>query len=283
MELNIYVQLIFLCALNIFFTLCGTILNLVVMFSLWKSSQRREKLCYFMIMVLSFVDLFAVLTNHPVIIALSIFWLFERYDILAWFMICVHVSSTFLGFSFLTLLVMNLDRYIATTYPLVHRVSVMKRKLMTIIGILCLLQAISIAISVNDFLISSTTILILFLTIYSPPFLFLNYKLYMITRRVRKNKAKSPKLGSSIVNVRNISCCLLAVACYLILSIPTYVYYALNVIGKSNLTVIRLSALWAKTIVTMNSTSNCLIFYWKNKLLREEGTRVIKKLKTCWH
>jgi hypothetical protein len=46
---------------------------------------------------------------------------------------------------------------------------------------------------------------------------------------------------------------------------------------------IRLSALWAKSIITMNSTFNCLIFYWKNKLLRVEGMRVVGSLKSCGH
>ena len=282
MDSSIYIQLIFLCAINIFFTFCGTILNLIVIFSLWKSSQRREKLCYFMIIVLSCVDLLAVVTNHPIIVIFSIFWLIDRYDLLARFMICIHISAVFLGFSLLTLLVMNFDRYLATMHPFFHRVSVTRGRLLAVIAILCFFQIFVVAISVNDILISSQIILTCFLAIVSPPFFFVNYKLYMISRRMRKNKATSPKI-TSIVKLKNISCCLLAVFCFVLFSIPTYMYIVLSITGKSKLSDIRLSALWAKSIVTMNSTFNCLIFYWKNKLLRVEGMRLIQSFTSSGH
>jgi hypothetical protein len=40
-----------------------------------------------------------------------------------------------------------------------------------------------------------------------------------------------------------------------------------------------LAGLWAKTISLMNCTFNCLIFYWKNKVLRTEGWKVLNSLK----
>jgi hypothetical protein len=40
-------------------------------------------------------------------------------------------------------------------------------------------------------------------------------------------------------------------------------------------------AFWAKTITLMNCTFNSLIFYWKNKVLRTEGLKVLKSLKMC--
>jgi hypothetical protein len=60
-------------------------------------------------------------------------------------------------------------------------------------------------------------------------------------------------------------------------------YIVLSITGKSKLSDIRLSALWAKSIVTMNSTFNCLIFYWKNKLLRVEGMRLIQSFTSSGH
>jgi hypothetical protein len=38
----------------------------------------------------------------------------------------LSLSNTFLAFSMLALLVMNLDRYLATCYPIFHRTSVTK-------------------------------------------------------------------------------------------------------------------------------------------------------------
>ena len=42
-----------------------------------------------------------------------------------------------------------------------------------------------------------------------------------------------------------------------------------------------LAAIWAVTIALMNCTFNCLIFYWKNKVLRTEGLELLKSLKIC--
>ena len=79
MDLNI--QMIFLCAVNISFTFIGTILNLLEAISFWKSSQIRKKLCYLLIMVLSCVFVLAVTTNHPRMAMFSIIMLTERYDL----------------------------------------------------------------------------------------------------------------------------------------------------------------------------------------------------------
>jgi hypothetical protein len=42
-----------------------------------------------------------------------------------------------------------------------------------------------------------------------------------------------------------------------------------------------LAGLWTITTSLMNCTFNCLIFYWKNKVLRNEGLKVLKSLKIC--
>jgi hypothetical protein len=36
---------------------------------------------------------------------------------------------------------------------------------------------------------------------------------------------------------------------------------------------------WAATVACTNSTLNCLIFFWKNDVLRIEGKKVLKILK----
>ena len=77
MDLNVYIQLIFLCVVNIIFAFSGLILNKLVIVSFLKSSQLRKKLCHFMIMVLSCSDLVAVITNHPGLMLFIIAWLRE--------------------------------------------------------------------------------------------------------------------------------------------------------------------------------------------------------------
>ena len=49
--------------------------------SFWKSSHFQKKLCHFMIMMLSFFDLVAVITNNLGLFIYLISWLREDYDL----------------------------------------------------------------------------------------------------------------------------------------------------------------------------------------------------------
>ncbi len=135
MDLSVYIQLIFLCIVNIVFTFAGIILNTLVIASLLKSSQLRTKLCYFMILVLSCFDFVAVITNHPLILFHLVVWLTENYALLHKLEIYAQIATVFLGFSFFALLVTNIERYLGTYYPIYHRTSVTRRKLLTFLAI----------------------------------------------------------------------------------------------------------------------------------------------------
>ncbi len=66
MDSNVYIQTILLCVVNVIFICAGTVLNILVIVSFWKSSvYLRNKLCNFMIMVLSCFDFLVVITGHP--------------------------------------------------------------------------------------------------------------------------------------------------------------------------------------------------------------------------
>ena len=196
----------------------------------------------------------------------------------------MHVASwytnTFLGFSLLALLVMNFDRYLATYYPIFHRTAVTKGKLLALLAILNIAEATLKIVSANGIVFNSEFAVLFFFIFYTPAMLFVNYKLFTIARKSRRSKGAMKKSFS----LKNISSCLLAVVCLVVLSIPSFVYVGLRLTSKATTTtfnVVDLVGLWGKTIISFNSTFNCLIFYWKNKILRTEGMRVIKSLKIC--
>ena len=99
MDLNIYIQLVFLSVVNILFAFSGIVLNTLVIASFWKSSQLRKKVCHFMIMVLSCFDLVSVIVGYPGILLSLIFWFKEDYDFLLKIMIYADVACVFIGFS----------------------------------------------------------------------------------------------------------------------------------------------------------------------------------------
>ena len=284
MESIYFINLVFIFAVNVFFFFSGICLNSLVILSFWRSVQLRKKLCHFMIMVLSCCDLLSVLTNNPLIAFISMSWLTGKLDGNArWPYISLRSTGIFLGFSYFALLVMNFDRYLATSYPIFHRTSVTKGRLLTLLAILIIVEITLGAMSVNDFVISNQVHLLIISILFIPPMLFINYKLFLVVRKSRKNKRISPDMKKTL-SLKNISSCLLAVACVGVVSIPWCVYIGLRINSPetpNTLDNATLTGLWGKTISLMNCTFNCLIFYWKNKVLRTEGWKVLKSLKIC--
>jgi hypothetical protein len=236
-----------------------------------------------MIMVLSCFDLLLVVTNHPWMALVAMLELTGKlpYVYPSWVDISEKVSDIFIGFSLLALLVMNFDRYLATSYPIFHRTSVTKGKLLTLLAILIIIFVTLALIShVCDVLISYEVFVLIFFGILFGPMLFINYKLFRIARKSRRNNRIPPEMKKTF-SLKSISSCLLAVACFVVLNIPVFVFIGLSIttIRVKTLDNAHITGRWAKTITSTNSTCNCLIFYWKNKTLRNEGMKIVKKLK----
>ena len=283
MEFIYFVNLTFIFVLNALFFFSGICLNSLVIVSFWRSAQLRKKLCYFTIMVLSFCDLLAVLTNHSFTALTAILWLTEKFSVYpGWLVMLFLLSCRFVRISVLALLVMNVDRYLATHYPIFHRTSVTKGKVLTLFIAAVTIETTIAAISTNNWVISYEVGVLIFLLFAIFPMLFINYKLFTVARKSRNNGI-SPEMKKSF-SLKNISSCLLAVACLIVLSIPALVYVVFRRTSKETeftLDNAELTLLWTRTTASMNSTFNCLIFYWKNKALRTEGMKIIKSMKIC--
>ena len=284
MESYYFINLIFIFAVNVFFFFSGICLNSLVILSFWRSVQLRKKLCYFMIMVLSCCDLLAVLTNNPLTALTAMLRLTGKLDVNArWPHISLKSTCAFLVFSYFALLVMNFDRYLATSYPIFHRTSITKGKLSTLLAILNIVEITLNVMSANEFVISYQVHFLIIFILFIPAMLFINYKLFLVVRKSRKNKRISLDMKKTFP-LKNISSCLLAVACLVVVSIPWSGYIGLRINSpetKNTLDNAGLAGMWVITISLMNCTFNCLIFYWKNKVLRTEGLKVLKSMKIC--
>ena len=90
-----------------------------------------------------------------------------------------------------------------------------------------------------------------------------------------KIQNKRPKLS-----LKNVSVCILAVASFTLCALPGMVFNGLNIImgkewfGEKNFELI---VIWVRTLLTLNSSFNSLVFFWKNAILRTEGKRVLRK------
>jgi hypothetical protein len=133
----------------------------------------------------------------------------------------------------------------------------------------------------NDFVIPSQVYFLIISILLIPAMLFINYKLFLVVRKSRKNKRISLDMNKTF-SLKNISSCLLAAGCVVVLSIPAGVYIGLTINSTETTYTLdnaHLALIWARAIALMNCTFNCLIFYWKNKVLRTEGWKVLKSMK----
>ena len=287
MDFIVDIQLIFLCVVNVIFICAGISLNLLAIVSFLRSSPHlRSKLCYFMIMVLSVFDFLVVITNHPLQIVRLVWWLQGKKHLLATLKIFLQFSDIFTGFSIMAVLVMSIERYLGAYYPFFHRTSLTRRGLLTLFAVLSLVPTILTIISAQDLVISFVAKLIILFVIVFPPFVFFNYKLFIISRKVRReiasrrNKTSSPEISTLRDNLKKISTCLLAVGCLLFLYIPVFIFIAFSLAGfkVGENTIFKMVMFWTRTVSNANSTLNCLIFFWKDDVLRREGKKAVKAL-----
>ena len=279
MDLTVYVQLIFLCIVNIIFTFSGIVLNTLVIVSFWKSPQLRKKLCHFMIMVLSCSDLLTVITNNPGLLVFLVFWLKKDYHSLRTSKLYLEIVTVFFGFSVTALLLMSIERYLGAYYPIFHRTSVTKHRLLTPLAILLIVYITLNMISRDNIIIPKALSILIVALVVLPPLIYFNLRLFIISRKVRRRKATSPEKRTTI-NLKSISTCLLVVGTLVVLCIITGLYIVFNIKTENNeASKARLSIVWGTTIFTMNCTFNSLIFFWRNKVLRTEGIKILKTLK----
>ena len=185
-------------------------------------------MCYFTIMILSCCDLVAVLSTNRLTALIAILSLTKKINIYpAWLAIYNGLSNIFFSFSLLPLFVMNVDRYLATHYPIFHQTSVTKGKLLTIFTTSVIIQITLTTMSVNDLVMNYEVGLLICCTMFIPPMLFINYKLFTVTRKSRGNNKTLPDLKKSF-SVKNISSSLLVVACLMVLFTPIFVYIGLR-------------------------------------------------------
>ena len=184
-------------------------------------------------MVLSRFDLIAVLTNHSGLLLYLISWLREDYDLLpTWkiYLDFVNVRISWIFFLHTTCDEHRTVQYLGSYYPYFHRTSVSRRRLLTLLSLLLVVDATLHAISTSDIIISRKMVLVISIIVVFLPLVYLNFKLFKISREMRRRKATSPEKRTT-VNLKSISSCLLVVTCLAVLYISTSVYTLFSILS----------------------------------------------------
>ena len=201
-------------------------------------------------------------------------------------MTSAYVSIILEAFSMFALLTLNIERFLSVLFPVFHRKSVTKRRLVFLQAFFMITLFLSTPVFFAGKIIGNVAITA-FLLIILLVFMYLNYKILSIAKLKSEIKKITPpsavlphhqELKKLKISVKNISTCSLAVGCFFVCSVPHIMYSVSRVISEKpyNDRQVVLFNIWSTTFVAMNSTFNCLIFFWRNSILRREGMKVIQ-------
>ena len=285
------------CVVNIVFAIAGTILNSLVLYIFWKSKMRSKSSLFF-IMLLSSADLAVVTIVHSTFLLQAINEINGTPN-------CtykVFYKSTlylFTGMSVSTLLILNIERYTAIIHPIWHLTAATKRRLMFMWIIMCLLNMINVVSRLVLPLLSKIIVLIVISTLCCTT--LVTY--VSIFRVARKRKGvgacntvghdtncgdrQDKELGNMAAFLRELKMAktyfaivVLAFVCFLPSGIGIHVLkYPWNKSEKERSSV-TIAYTWTNTLITMNSTLNCVIFFWANRMLRQEASKLVKRFST---
>ena len=282
------------CVINIVFAIAGTILNSLVPYIFWKSTKMRSKLSYFGIMLLSSADLAVVTIVHSTFLSQAINEINGTPN-------CtykVFYTSTiylFTGMSALTLLVLNIERYTAIIHPIWHRKTATKRRLIFIWIILWLLNILNVVSRLFLPLLSKIIVLIAIYTLCGTT-LFTYISIFRVARKKKSSTAcnavdheincgncRGEVSGNMATFLREIKMAktyfaivVLAFVCFLPWGIGVHVLkYPWNK-SENERSTVAMALTWTNTLIIINSTLNCLIFFWANKMLRREALKLVK-------
>ena len=285
------------CIVNFVFGIAGTILNSLVLYIFWKSTKLRSKLCYFAIVLLSSADLAVVTIVHFLFLLQAINEINGTPNCVykMFYLFSLHFLS---GISVSTLIILNLERYTAIIHPIWHLKTATKRRFTSIWAILWLLNIINVL----SFVFLRVLADILFLTGITTLCCTSLVTYVSIFRVARKKKGAleafntvghdtncgyhqgNKDSGSTVAFLRELKIAkiyfiiiVLAFACCLPLIVNrTLRRYPWNK-NESERTAASVTFTWVNTLISLNSTLNCLVFFWANKMLRREALKLFKK------
>ena len=238
-----------------------------------------------MVFVLACYDLAVSSVNHPLLTVEAFLWYRREQNIFLSWQFLAFIRLVLYSNSYITLLGMNVERYIALMFPFFHQKSVTRQRIFTTVLIIQFAFDLLLFLGFVQQNETYNSILILLSHALLLVFMFiLNYKLLKIAKKMRRNVtvpacAVHSRVLENItisMQIKNISTCVLAVGCLFLFSLPSFIFTGLSITSIFSEDSYRPFHLWERSLLTTNATFNCLIFFWKNNTLCNEGKKVIK-------
>ena len=289
---------IFGCIVNIILGVIGTCLNALVICVFWKTPKLRLKVSYFMIMVLSTIDLSVCIIVHPLHVINSIGEITQTAK--CGIKMAYQTSAViFSGASFLTFFIMNCERFLSIAHPFFHLCHVTKHRCLVLSFLPWIISVVTGIAPVFDLNIQSFITILALLVIIGTFYIYVC--IYIVARKRRNSRERSISAGtdeldfsqdssrgtmaalqskktvSFLHDIQLAKMYLFVVLSSIGLNLPNAVGLAMYAERVETVDVIVHLKIWTVTLVAMNSTMNCIIFFWSNNRLRKEGWRICKE------
>ena len=265
-ESNRVVNTVFLAAL-MFSTI---FLNAIAIITIQKTQKLRNKLCYFLILVQSSVDLAVGCFAIPMMI-MYLLAPFINVDPCNLFFFTKATLFLLSGLSAITLSALTMERYLSAFHPVLHRTRLTRKCIATYtVGGALMLMAIvvaSIFIGNDVTRIAATGILAIFF-IFST---FAYVRIYFLLRKMTRKSRGRRIFGKT----QQILSCFIVVVVFSILFLP---YILSPIFVQFENMMWNAYFHWAVSLVILNSSINSVIFFWKNKTLRKEAIKLVKNV-----
>ena len=287
---NYFVNQIAVSVINCVLVVTIVGLNGVSILTIVKTPVLKQKVCYFLILVQSCVDLTVGVIGLP----LHIYFLIsELLSVASCFInfLAIQITLCMNGLSLVVLSAITLERYYGILHPLLHRTKMTKRKIRIYIIFVSLFMFFSIVLWFTYSTLfavvtyAALVLLLLFTTFaYARIFVVGRQKLGHSRNRLAVAEQNQAGLGlnekrSFLRELKLAKSCFLVLICYVVCFIPGPMVY---LIAPENDTpgIRRIKRSWIMSLFALNSSLNSLIFFWAKPMLRNEAKKVLKKL---WH
>ena len=260
---------------NVLQTVLIIFLNYPAIHAFYKSSQLRRKTTFFLIMILSANDLVIGLFVEPLFL-LHLSREINGHENCSALMLNVIALSLVIPFSIFTFLVLNFEIYLSVIHPIFHRRKVTKRRLFRLLLILWAILVVREFLFV--FILDRYTfdlIVTVLMSLAMAAILLVHGRIFLAVYRMRRIAANSRGQKAFLRGARDAKCCLFVLLCTACCYLPAAVESALK--EKTTLKMVVLEP-WSATLILSASMLNSVIFYWRNKRLREKAIAVVRKL-----
>ncbi|XP_028406552.1 lysophosphatidic acid receptor 3-like [Dendronephthya gigantea] len=274
---------------NAILAILGTFLNALVVAVFWKTRRLRNKVSYFMIMLLSCNDICVTVIVHPLYMLNSITEMMNNSKCV--YKMIYQTSAVMLsGISYLTFVAMNIERYLSICQPFFHMKHVTKKRCFILSAISWLISigtAIAPIVGMDiQFFVTAITVLAL------GGVFFIYVSVYRVAKKSRNSplrrstthtfeseeSTRPEKTVSLFHDIQLAKMYVIVVFTTVLLNLPNAVVLVMFSGRVKAVDGVAHAKVWTLTLISMNSTFNSIIFFWANGPLRNEGWKLCKKI-----